>query len=796
MWSYHFKMAYRSLTKNAMYTLLNLVGLSLGLTVSLLLYLDVRHERSFDSMHSRKDHIYRVLTHSYWDESDPRLLANAPNAVGPAAEANIAAVENSARLLPHEFGESAMIQAGTQQLAEEKLVWADPGLADIFDVTVLAGDLKAALSEPGAIALSRTAAVRYFGSDRPLGETLKVDQMPPLTVKAIYEDFPANSTLDANALASFVTMTWASQNLTWSNASFETWLLLNGAAKAADVERQLAAELDKNVPKDGQWFSLSLQPLSEVHFNSSHLENNRSSRVGDARQVWIMSLLALAILLIACFNFMNLATARAQLRFREVGVNKTVGASRGMLVRRFYVEAFVLVGAAMVLAVGLTTAAIPWFNALADRQLSFALLYTPANAVALAGIGLIAALAAGAYPALYLSSFRPKDLLLTSFRTSSGAGWVRRALVTTQFAASIALIVGTLVLQGQMRFIQQKKLGFEPEQVVGITITGADEAAQVSALAEKLRSLSEVKAVCAAQTHPGGRPSGRSIRRSANDQQGQPLQTNRAMPGIDEVLGIRLLAGRTLPHKAPGDTTVHVLLNKTAIDYLGFTPEEAVGKRVECDLGYPAIVAGVMEDFHAESLHMPVGAYAFHNYISESLRLLLVKTDTRDLPATLSRMEQAFKSSIPGSAFEYMFLDEHMASLYAREARTARVVLVFSLLSIFISCLGLFGLAAFVAERRTKEIGIRRVLGAHAIQIAGLLARDFMVLVLAALVLATPLAWYLMESWLADFAYRIQLRWWMFALAGGAALLIAFGTVSIQGVKAALADPVKALRAE
>ncbi len=792
----YLKFAFRSLLKNPLFTTLNVFGLALGLAVSLLLFLHVQHELSFDHYHKRAGDIHRVMLNTFWDPENPEKLANAPNVVGPAAKDNIPAVEQYARLMKHGFGASAFVTARENKLVEEDLYWADPSLVDVFDIPGVAGDLKAALTQPNTVALSRSSAIRYFGTSDPIGQTLKIDQFPPLEVKAVYEDFPANSTLDAAVLGAFSTIEWASKKLVWSNASFETWLLLNPDANPQRVEMQLAALLDKNVPKSEQRYSMWLQPLSDVYLHSADVRWNYSKRVGDPKQVGILAALALAVLLIGCFNYMNLTTARSQLRFREVGINKSLGASRKQLISRFYAETGVLTGAALLLAIGLLAIGIPLFNQLADKQLELRVLLQPEMLAAIFGIGALVVLVAGSYPAFFLSAFSPKNLLQTTFRKNSNAGWLRRSLVTAQFTASVMLIIGTLVLYQQMQFIQQKNLGFEPQQVVAITTIAAENKTQLDALIQGCRRLSSVEDVCRAQTYPGANASGRSIYKSLEDETGMELRTNRATPGIEKVLGIKLLAGTSLPEKQPNDTLVNVMLTKTAVDYLGLTPESAIGKKVNCNLGNNSYIRGVVEDFHSESLHKPLGAYAFHDAQTEDRRFLLLKLNTQNLPETMRQIQDVFDASLPQSAFEYKFIDDYLDSLYRAEARTAKVVFVFSLLSVLISCLGLFGLAAFAAEQRTKEIGIRRVLGASVAGITGLLSKDFLKLVFFAIAIASPLAYYLMDKWLADFAYRIEIQWWMFAAAGAGALAVAFLTVSLQSVKAALANPVKSLRSE
>ncbi len=796
MIQYYLKLAFRSLLKSPMFTALNVLGLALGLSVSLLLFLHVRQELSFDQYHANSERIHRVILDSRSRDGEMRQLANAPNAVGPALQQNIPAVTKAARLLKHEFGSPAFVVAGDKKLVEENLYWADPELFDIFDAQALAGNLREALSRPNAVALSRSAALRYFGTTDAVGQTLRVDRMEPLEVRAVYQDFPPNSTLDADLIGSFQSVKWANARLSWNNASFETWLLLGPGADRLQVERQMAAVLDRNVPKADQYFSLWLQPLRDAHLYSSNFNNNYSTRVGDPKQVGILAALALAVLLIACFNYMNLSTARSQLRFREVGIHKTMGASRGKMTSRFYAETGVLVGVSLLLAFALLLAGVPFFNELADARLRYRDLFEPATLGAILGIGGLVVFFAGSYPAFFLSAFLPKSLLQTSFRKNSGAGRFRRVLVTTQFAVAVTLMVGTVVFYRQMQFIQQKNLGFEPEQVVAVTTAAAENMEQIDALIQGCQNLAAVKAVCRAQTFPGGRPSGRSLSKPDDEDNSLDLATNRVTPGFDQVLGIRLLAGAPLPQKLPGDTITHVILNKTAVDFLGYTPQEAIGKKVTCQLGDNAVISGVMADFHAENLHRPIGAYAFHDGEGETRRFLLVKMNTADVPQTMRQIEGVFKSALPQSPFEFRFLDDQIDALYRTERRTAKVILVFSILSILISCLGLFGLVAFAAEQRTKEIGIRRVLGASVPAITGLLAGDFLKLVGIAIAIASPLAWWVMNQWLQDFAYRIDIQWWMFAVAGALAVAVAFLTVSFQSVKAALANPVKSLRNE
>jgi putative ABC transport system permease protein len=795
----YLKIAWRGLLKNRLFTFLNLVGLATGLAVALLLTLYVKDEFQFDRYHSKADRIYRVIVHATFD-GKTMVWGNAPNAVGPAMKSEVPSVEQQVRLLRHNFGETAFVNSTDKKFAEKNFYWADGSLFDLFDIPLIHGNPKTALDGPHKVVVSQATANRYFGDENPVGKVLYVDSKDTLRVTGVYQTFPGTSTLDADLIGSFSSVRWA-QHASWGNASFETFLLLNPKATMAQVEQQMSVVLTKHVPKQDQWFTLSLQPLTDIHLHSADIMKS-DTRVGDVRQVKILLILAIVVLLIACINYMNLATAKAQIRFREVGVIKTVGASMKHLVTRFYLETGLMVCIALLLGVGIVVLALPFFNQLTGKQLPFTSLLMPEIVGSLLLIGLLITLIAGSYPAFYLSSFSPKYLLSTTFRNQSGAGLFRRSLVVVQFTASVILMVCTFIFYQQLRYIQNQKLGYEPTQVVAITTAAAKDKSQLDALMNDFRSLSTVVDVCRAQTFPGAAGSGRSLTKpnasgNATDQ-GMAVQTNRVGNEFMNVLGLKLLAGRTLPAiKDPKDTTIQVVLNKTAVTYLGFTPEKAIGQKVRNLFdGDRTEIVGVVDDFHFESLHTPIGAYAFHNADTEGRPYLLVKTRTGQLAETMRQLEQVFRKDLPDSAFEFTFLDDYLNSLYRTEQRTAQVVMIFSALAILIACLGLFGLAAFTAEQRTKEIGVRKVLGASVGSIVTLLSKDFMKLVVVAILIASPIAWYAMNQWLSDFAYKITIDWWVFLLAGLLAVGVALLTVSFQSIKAALTNPVKSLRSE
>lgn len=795
----YLKIAWRSLLKSKLFTALNLLGLALGLTVSLLLMLYVKDELSFDKYHSKAKDIYRVGVTATFDGKSQKW-ANAPNVVGPAMKNEVPEVKQQARILLNDFGQTAFVNSGERKFAEKKLYWVDGTLFEIFDIKFLQGNPQVALKDPNKVVLSQSAAQRYFGNENPIGKVLKVGSKQTLEVTGVYEDLPHNFSLDADLMGSFNTLEWASKNLVWSNSSFETYLWLTPNANQQKVEKQMAAILEKNLPnKEDRWFSLWLQPLTDVHLGSGDVVYANITRIGDAKQVKILLILAIVVLVIACINYMNLATARSQKRFKEVGINKTIGATNWQLIGRFYTETALTVVLALTLGLVFLIVALPFFNQIADKNLLIKDVFTPEVSIGLLLIFAIVTFISGSYPAFYLSSFAPKNLLQTSINKKTGAGLFRQSLVVVQFSASIILIICTFIFFQQLRFIQNKKLGYSPEQVVAVMTAGAESKEQIDGLINNYKGLSSVLETVRAQAYPGVGGSGRSMSKPNNPKESFFVRTNRVSGDFAKVLDLKFVAGKTLPLiKAEKDTTVQIVVNETTTKLLGYkNPQEAVGK-VAPDLFWnqKSEIVGVVKDFHYESFHQPIGAYAFHNNSTEGRPYLLVKVNTSDLEQTMRQLEAAFKKSIPSSAFEFLFLDQFLNTLYRTENQTANVVLLFSGLAILIACLGLFGLAAYTAEQRTKEIGIRKVLGASVAGITTLLSKDFLKLIIIAVLVASPIAYYFMNQWLKDFAYQVTIEWWVFAITGLVAVFVALLTVSYQAIRAALVNPVKSLKTQ
>lgn len=795
----YLKIAWRSLLKSKLFTALNLLGLALGLTVSLLLMLYVKDELSFDKYHSKAKDIYRVGVTATFDGKSKKW-ASAPNVVGPTMKNEVPEVVQQTRMLLNDYGQTAFVNWGEKKFAEKKLYWVDGTIFEIFDIKLIQGNPKVALRDPNKVILSQSTARKYFGNENPIGKILKVGGKYALEVTGIYEDLPHNFTLDADLMGSFNSVEWASKNLVWSNSSFETYLLMTPGANQQKVEKQMMTILEKNIPnKENRWFALWLQPLVDIHLKSGDITNASTTRVGDAKQVKILFVLALVVMIIACINYMNLATARSQKRFKEVGINKTIGATNRQLIGRFYTETTLTVFLALLLGLSFLILALPFFNQMTDKELSTSDIFTSEVGIGLLLVFAFVTFVSGSYPAFYLSSFAPKNLLHTSINKKSGAGLFRQSLVVIQFAASIILIICTFIFFQQLKFIQNKKLGYNPEQVIAVMTSGAENKEQIDGLINNYKGLSNVVETSRVQAYLGVGGSGRSMSKADNPKEIFFVRTNRVTGDFAKVLDLKFLAGKTLPFiKAEKDTTIQLVVNETTIKLLGYkTPQEAVGKFSNgLFWNRKAEIVGVVRDFHYDSFHQPIGSYVFHNSDTESRPYLLVKINTGDLAQTMKQLEATFKKSIPSSAFEYVFLDQFLGTLYRAETRTANIVLLFSGLAILIACLGLFGLAAFTAEQRTKEIGIRKVLGASVVGIATLISKDFLKLILISVLIASPIAYYFMTQWLKDFAYQVTIQWWVFAITGLIAVLVALLTVSSQAVKAALINPVKSLKTE
>ena len=604
---------------------------------------------------------------------------------------------------------------------------------------------------------------------------------------------PATSHLQFDVLGSFASSVWAEREW-WNSANFYTYARLRSEAAVAPVQQKLDAMVDamrradpELLPED---YRIRLQPLPSIHLD---VEGGRTI-------VHLFSAIAALVLLIACINYMNLATARAQRRAKEVGVRKVAGADRRQLVGQFFGESALLAGVGLALAVLLAEAALPLFNTLAQKSLDLQYVADPWLLPGLLSLGLLVTLVAGSYPALLLASFRPAHVLKGAFRGGTGAAWFRKGLVVFQFAVSVFLIVATVVVVRQLDYVRTTHLGFQGEQVLVLPISG-DVSERREALKAALLQDPGVLSAAAVNAQPGGMYGGWSFLMEGQDLPPGayvPLAGTQVDPDAEETLGLELIAGPGLTPSAPEvpeNGTFRYLLNEAAVRQAGWTPEDAVGQRMAVNGSAWGEVVGVVRDFHFRSLRDEIEPLAMWTD-AQSYRRLLVKLAAADVPATMQHVETTYRRFAPDRPFQYTFLDAAFAAQYQSEERIGRIYSAFAALAIGIACLGLFGLAAFAAEQRTKEIGVRKVLGASVPGLLALFSKDFATLVLAGFAVAVPVSYVVMDRWLADFAYRVDLGVGTFLLAGGAVLAIALLTVSRLALKAALADPVKALRYE
>ncbi|WP_323027856.1 ABC transporter permease [Gelidibacter japonicus] len=795
----YFKIAWRNIRANKLFTVLNIAGLAIGLCVCIILFSFVNTELSFDKMYSNSEHIYRVNMETT-EEYDFETWATMPNAVGPAIAQDIPQVKRMTRLIKDDFGSTASLKIGDKNYTENNLYLADSTIFKMFDFKFLEGNVETAFSKPKSIVLSLATKKRFFGNQEAMGQLITVNNNDTLQVSGIYADLPKNSVLDVNMVYNIMD-SWMGTNVYWSNASYETYVQLEPNANSSEIENQASALIDKYVDKEGQYFTkFFLQPLTEIHLYSANVREGYSAKLGNITTIKSLLFLSLLVLFIACINYMNLATANSQKRAKGIGMNKVLGANRRQMLSLFYVETAIMVFLSIVIGYAASFLALPLFKSITGNELVYQDLLATPILIGLLIIWFLVTLIAGSYPAISMSGISPLILVNKSKKKGSASELVRKGLVVFQFAASIILIIAVTIILQQMSFIKDKNLGYDPNGIIAVSVKSAETVQQIQSLMKGLERQVNVESISAVQSMPGANESGRAVRKLATDNTGMPISSCRTDGNIVQTLKINVLAGTELPETiAEGDSIIYTLINERILNFLGYqSPDEAIGKIIHTELGPRAIITGVVENFNFNSLKEDIGGYMYYKSrkAPEGIRILLVRYNTKNLPQFLRQLQQAFNESLPNTAFDYQFLDRHVEQLYASEEKTATTATIFSALAIFIACLGLFGLAAFTAEQRRKEIGVRKVLGATVSGITQLLSKDFLKLVLVAFVIAVPVAYWLMHKWLLDFAFRTEINWWVFAFAGIMAVFIALLTVSFQAIKAAIANPVKSLRTE
>ncbi len=811
MFKNYLKIALRNLLRHKGYSLINIAGLAVGIACCLLILLYVQDELAYDRHHEKAGQIYRVVLDGRLAGKDFNFaVASAPLAVILPKE--LPEVLASTRL---QNRSGILVRYGEKRFTEDRIFYADSTVFGVFTMPLLLGNAQTALVQPNAIVLTATMAAKYFGDESPIGNTLTLDNQD-YQITGVMQDVPRQSHFHPDFLASMATLS-DSRDQNWLSNNFYTYVVLPANASAKEFEAKLAAVVkkyadpqvkaavgfgfDEFIASGGRYRYL-LQRLTDIHLHSKLDVEIDPAGAGDIKYIYIFSAIAVFILLIACINFMNLATARSANRAKEVGVRKVLGSFRAQLVQQFLSESILISCTALLIAIGLAELLLPTFNHLAGKQLHAGFLASKLALLGLIGFGLLVGIIAGSYPAFFLASFRPVSVLKGKLRSGAGSNRLRSGLVVFQFAISIALIAGTAVVQQQLQYVQSENLGFDKEHVVVIQKAG-ELKQQGQAFKQELLRSPNVMNASAASDVPGKWFDNTTVQaEGAPPDRLELFWYLSADEDFVKTLDMKIAAGRNFSKAFSTDSSA-VIINETAGKRLGWT--DAVGKKLvllgrtpEESLKFTVI--GVLKDFHFESLRQkirPMGLF-LQGGLSFSLtpECVAVRIRPQNLPATLAFLENKWRLFVPHHPFEYSFLDADFDALYRAEQRTGKIFGTFSALAIFIACLGLFGLASFTTEQRTKEIGVRKVLGASVSQVVVLLSKDFTRLVLIALMIAAPVAYLAMNRWLQDFAYRINIGAWTFVLAGGLALVIALLTVSFQSIKAALANPVEALRYE
>ena len=791
--------AIRSLLRYPAYTLINIVGLAIGLAACMLILRYVWDELSYDRYHPHADRVYRIVD-DIESAGQTVQTAGSPSGWGPALKRDFPDIELFARVR----GTTSVwfIMHEEKRYYEKKVIWADAALLDMFSIPLVAGNPRTALTEPYSIVISEDMAFKYFGDEDPMGKVLRGDNVWDFTVTGVMRNIPANSHLRPDMIMSLVTRNalYPDSLDDWEfHENRYTYIRLHENASPEDLEAQLPAFVERN--KTGRYrdsskvLRPSLQPLVDIHLHShrdSELEPN-----GDIRYVALFLIIAFLIPLIACINFVNLATARSAMRAREVGVRKVMGANRPQLLGQFLGEAMIMAGLAMIMAVALVHLALPGVNVLAGKQLDFNLSNGWVLGALAAGT-LVIAVAAGSYPAVYLSGFLPTDVLKGSLKSGTQGMGLRRTLVVIQFAMSIFLLVSTAVIYDQLEYIQDMRLGFNKEHVMVIPITGRAQRESTRLLRQRVVQMPGVVGMATTDGVPGDQsPRIMAVRsEEMSPEDNLIVSVFSSDDRFLEVMEIGLAAGRNFPAEWGRDSIMVILLNETAARKLGWeAPPDAIGMLVEWIEygGLKGRVRGIMEDFHVQSIHEEIEPIVFAHF-PESYSDILIRIRPEDVSDTIARIQEAWREIDPLHPLAYTFLDDDFDSLYRAERQLGTVFAVFAFLAIFVACLGLLGLASFSIQQRTREIGIRKVLGAAVSDIVLLLSKDFMKYVLLANVIAWPLAYYAMAQWLQNYAYADEINFVWFIAGGIVALAIAWLTIGAHALAAAGRNPADALR--
>jgi putative ABC transport system permease protein len=798
-----FQIAWRNLLKRKFYSFINIAGLAIGMACCVLITLYVQHELSYDQYHTKHDRTYRVLQTFRSVQRGETLAAPAPEdyqvwgcaPVGPALQADFPEIEKVAQFMSPV---SLLLQQGEKRFQQDDLLFMDSTAFDVFSWKMLFGDPHTALTAPNSIVLTKTVAQKFFGDKNPIGQSLRVDNLENYMVTGVMEDVPPNSQFTFNGLISMTTAKKQRSDIfdIWGYVDFYTYVLLKENTSIQSMQSQGPAFVKKH-NSDDKGYAISFEKMTDAYLHS--VAGRQPGATGSLLNVYLFSCIAVFIMLIACINFMNLSTARSLERAKEIGVRKVLGVKPSSLMWQFLSESVLLSLAAAIIAILLARMGIPLIGKLSGKDLSYEGFFSPLMLAGMAVFAVVVGILAGIYPAWFLSGFRAIAVLKGKFNPSSEGVSLRKGLVIFQFTLSIALIAGTTIVYTQLKYLNRHDLGFQKDQMVILNFEGDQKVQQnIETVKKAIADQPGVLSVAASRAVPG-----EFLPNAGTDIQTPEGQMDNKIPFIYEIdfdfiptYHIPLIAGRAYSRAYPADSAGSMVINEAAARLYGYTnPADAVGKKF-AQWGRTGTIIGVVKDFNFRSLHQAVEPLTLRYSYPDNVNRISVSIKGDNVPATLAHLRKTWNQMVPQRPFLYHFLDESFSAQYEADQHFGQLFTFFSCLAICIACLGLFGLSTFMAQQRVKEIGIRKVLGSSVGGIVMLLSKDFIKLVLIAIVIAIPLCWWAMNEWLHGFAYRITPGPMVFIVAGMIALGVALATIAWQSIKAAMGNPIQSLRNE
>jgi putative ABC transport system permease protein len=803
MLRHYFQIAWRNLLKRKFYSLINVTGLAVGMACCVLITLYVYHEKSYDQYHTKRDRIYRVTQTFRSVQNGETLGAPTPSdfqvwgcaPVGPALQADFPEIEKVVQFMSPV---SLLLQRGEKRFQQDDLLFIDSTAFDVFSWKMLSGDPKTALNAPFSMVLTKSVAQKLFGNENPVGQAVRADNQDNYIITGVMEDVPPNSQFTFNGLISMTTMRkkWSEMFGWWGYVDFYTYLLLKENTSIQSLQAKAPAFLKKRNGED-KGYTIAFEKMTDAYLHSE--ASRQPGPTGNLLNVYLFTCIAVFIMLIACINFMNLSTARSLERAKEVGVRKVLGVRPGSLMRQFLFESVLLSLAAAIIALVVARPGISLIGKLSGKEISYVNFFSPLTFVCMAGFAVVVGILAGIYPAWFLSGFRAIAVLKGKFNPSGGSISFRKVLVVFQFTLSIALIAGTIIVYSQLKYLNRHDLGFQKDQMVILNFEGDEKVRQnINSIKKAMADQPGVISVAASRAVPG-----EFLPNAGTQIQAPGGQMSHQAPLIYEIdfdfipaYHIPLVAGRNYSRSYLTDSAQAMIINEAAAKLYGYTnPADAVGKKFD-QWGRAGTIIGVVKDFNFRSLHQAVEPLTLRYGYPFDLNRISVAIKGENIPATLANLRKTWDKKVPQRPFLYHFLDESFNTQYQADQNFGQLFTFFACLAICIACLGLLGLSTFMAQQRVKEIGVRKVLGSSVSGIVLLLSKDFIKLVLIAIVIAIPLCTWSMNQWLQNFAYRIPIGPVVFIEAGIICVGIAFATIAWQSVKAALVNPIRSLRNE